>query len=281
MSAGLSAAANPSHRYAMNPTRTFVLASLMVTLCACSPTSRREIALPLQQDGPDREELHALATGALTLVDGCLRLDGQRLILWPPGTTLDQSGATPRIVDRATGLGVSVGDTIVIGGGEVDQLEPHSNIDVPGRCAGPYWLAAHGFFSAAEADWTETRATGPFSVRLPADLQRVPTQGIDTLVDVYERPSLRLIFDYGGMACRAVEPNAFSAYIDQRPVRFMREAGEAPRPIQLVAVFAGVDQPRGRPLPENYAACLTVTAQCGSERDCDVARGAIDSIRFD
>ena len=209
-------------------------------------------------------------------MNGCLRLDGRWLIIWPPGTILDQVSQPARIVSASTGLGVRIGERIAIDGQGVTA--PLTTVDSQG-CAGPHWVGASEFARSAEINWVSVDATGPFAIRMPASLTRTPVEGVDSQFDLYEQPSLALGFEYGGVGCRAAQPgeDAFTAVVDGRPVRFIREVGELPRPINLVAVFPAAALSRDN----QPNTCLTVTAQCAADHDCDLARAIVDSIRFD
>ena len=243
---------------------------------ACVRTPSEEVTLPVQHAPPARQQMTAPRSGELTLVEGCVRLDRNWLIVWPQGTTLDQADQSIRIVSGHTNLGVRVGERITISGHE--ERSPPSSVNIH-RCAGPYWVVADGFARSAEISWPRVHATGAFSVRMPISLSRAPVEGIDSQFDLYEQSSLALGFDYGGVGCRAAEPRerAFTDIIDGRPVRFIREIGELPRPIQLIAVFPSVNRPRGN----GSNTCLTVTAQCVADLDCDLGRAVIDTVRFD
>lgn len=237
------------------------------------------------------ETMEALGHGRLELENGCLRLamrDGSRLIVWPASAIPAPDGRS--VMDATTGDGVRVGEEVLIGGGEVAGIGLAGlDATVPPQCRGPYWVAGGHFFKAPEEGWRTVRMSGPFTARLPADMVGMELRGIDTLVDGFERPGLRLTFDYGAMACgmssgSAATGHALSTtYVDQRRVEIDRfaEAGESGRRVyRLEARFRGLEHGRRTSPATPTSSCLTLFAECASAADCDVARAVVSTIAF-
>ena len=272
------------------------LALLALPGCVASPAAdappvpvAEAVSLPRRAANSSGDTMQALGHGQLIREDGCLRLmtpGGSRLIVWPSAAVLTDDGASVR--DRSTGHGVRIGDTIVIGGGEVDRIDPGTlAARIPPQCQGPYWVAGSGFHKAPEEGWRTVRTSGPYSVQLPAEMLQVPMTPIDSIVDVYRSPTLTLTFDYGAFACgiRGAEIPAdlrtSTTYVDQRPVEIDRwsEPSDQDRRIErLEARMRGVDLPRRTAPGGSRYACLTVHAQCETARDCDIARGIVSTL---
>lgn len=246
-------------------------------------------AFPRLREGADGDEMQALGYGRLALEEGCLRLvtsGDSRLIVWPASASPSADGAA--VVDRSTGNGARVGEAIIVPGGEVSGFDPAAlDAPVPRRCAGPYWIAGRGFFKAPEESWRTTRMSGPYSAQLPSGMRRVDARGIDSIVDVFETPTLRLTFDYGAMACgvssSAQTPGhaVSTTFVDQREVEIDRysDTAEDGRPVyRLEARMNGIDRPRRSAPSAPSRACLTVFAECASAGDCDVARSIVSTI---
>jgi len=275
--------------------RALLFAVLAVAGCTGAPASpTAPVHFPKVLDTGDGARLQGLGTGVLRLEGGCLRLvagAGSRLIIWTPGARLEGGGGQPlRVVDPTTGFGVEAGERIVIGGGEIDAVEANGlNGPIPASCPGPYWLAAEGFHAAPDVGWTPIRATGPFSLKAPAELRRLPVRGIDSAVDRLDGPGLKLDFDYGQYSCGIPDAPAgerhvvSTSYVDQRPVKLDRYAAASPEAGEwaerLQANFTNLERLAG--YPPGMANCLAVHARCRTDRDCDVARSIIDTIDFD
>lgn len=276
----------------------------LLTLAACGPVAAPDTspapspwpeplaAFPRVADDGDGMRLQALGAGRLIVENGCLRLDGgtgSRLIVWTP-TATPQPGQPLRVFDPTTGFGVGVGDQIVIGGGAVDGVQQDGlEAPIPAECAGPYWLAAEGFHPAPESDWRTYDATGAFTIRIPANVTKVPVQGIDSAVDELRAPGLTMMFDYGAFNCSDPAPQAGErhvrsmSYVDRRPVTFdrFRREGEDRPPERVRALFSGLEYERGAQPDGRLPLCLAVEAACESDRQCDMARAMISTIRFD
>ncbi len=140
--------------------------------------------------------------------------------------------------------------------------------------------------SVVEADWRTVRMSGPYTVKLPPGLERVPGTGIDSLVDAHASPTLRLTFDYGAMACGISGQSgrrASTLIVDDRPVSIERYADrteDGRRVERLEARMHGTDLPRGSAAGAAYRECLTVHAECADTRDCDVAEHVVSTVRL-
>ena len=81
----------------------------------------------------------------LLLENGCLRLKrlskNDLLLIWPPRFELTVDGEDIRISD-GSGVSVSVGETIELGGGEkkIAHLKAMVEPPIPNHCPGPYWV---------------------------------------------------------------------------------------------------------------------------------------------
>lgn len=126
--------------------------AVIALLAACAAPSR-----PVQTDvapyiavarQPTNAEMEALARGRLEIVDGCVRImsgddrDPGSLVVWPAGTTVDASTGAVRILNARSSSAASVGDSVAMGGGQVQALQADALVEpVPVRCNGPYWVA--------------------------------------------------------------------------------------------------------------------------------------------
>jgi len=73
------------------------------------------------------------------------------------------------------------------------------------------------------------------------------------------------------------------SYVDRRPVtfdRYRREGEDAP-PERVRALFSGLEYPRGARPDGRRPVCLAVHATCATDRDCDIARAVVSTVRFD
>jgi hypothetical protein len=249
-------------------------------------------AFPRLVDRPETEETQALGHGRLVVEAGCLRLvtaDGSRLIVWPSAATPFPDGRG--VGDRSSGTAIWVGEEIVIPGGETNGFDPSALDDrVPARCRGPYWIAGRGFFKAPEAGWSTRRLSSPVSVSLPADMIQLPVQTIDSLVDVFQSPALKLVFDYGRYGCGASGGDGTSGhavsqiYVDERPLRMDRYAETSQdggrRLFRLDARMPGLDLARRSAPSAASQTCLAISAHCLTSRACDIARSILSTIRI-
>jgi hypothetical protein len=245
-------------------------------------TSEPAFALIRQAPSPDRVELQALGGGMLALKDGCLRIDNpgnSRLLLWPQDAEQTLEG----VFDPTTGSTVRIGEPIVIGGGEIDGVDPKGLADViPPACTGPYWLGASGFFPAPKEEWQTVRIAEKFSIKVRQEM-RPPAHP----------PSLPVTLSDAGLTLNVTEgkdmcdgPTAdpqrkqwtFNVYSDLRMARVIRQKTDA-QSEAIDAVFRGIDGPRGTTSPQGEI-CLRVHAQCATGRDCDHARSMLSTIRF-
>jgi len=93
--------------------------------------------------------MDARIEGRLVLSESCLRLKPtfgrSYLIIWPYGYKLRLEDETIQVLNDDGQAVASVGDWIVLGGGEVDSIEFIENYigqPLPPDCTGPYWLAS-------------------------------------------------------------------------------------------------------------------------------------------
>jgi hypothetical protein len=139
--------------------------------------------------------------------------------------------------------------------------------------------------SGAVADWPAVRMSGPYSVKLPPGLERVPGTGIDSLVDRYAGPGLRLTFDYGAMACGISGQGGrhmSTLTVDGRRVaveRYAERAENGRGVARLEARMHGTDLPPGSAAGTSRE-CLTIHAECAAARDCDVAERVVSTVRL-
>lgn len=121
--------------------------------CGETPAPSPDVTLPaifLPVRQTDEPSMMARAEGTLQLHNGCvwLRQGGdEHLIVWPRGTTIAQNGTTIDIVDAEGRFQASIGDHVVLFGGEETGLL--STGDVEKRIGGPiplvcrtqtYWI---------------------------------------------------------------------------------------------------------------------------------------------
>ena len=129
-------------------TTILILGIVLLSMMACKEADGPELLTNLhfpqvREDMADR--MTALLEGELVLKDGCLRvksLDGAgHLLIWPQRFKLSVDGRDIRISDDS-GVSLSVGEQISIGGGEVPlrHLQTLVKQPIPSDCHGPYWL---------------------------------------------------------------------------------------------------------------------------------------------
>jgi hypothetical protein len=91
---------------------------------------------------PHEESMQALLMGKLELIGRCLKV-GENLIIWPHGFTMDSKDSLIKIYDDKHRLVAQVGDSIKLGGGQVNTskfLEAQLTGYTPGICRGPLWM---------------------------------------------------------------------------------------------------------------------------------------------
>jgi hypothetical protein len=82
----------------------------------------------------------AMLKGELKLEGKCLKVEG-RTIIWPATATLDREKPAT-IANGITGTTVTVGDTVLFGGGEAGQLRDQDlKAAMLPECVGLYWVA--------------------------------------------------------------------------------------------------------------------------------------------
>ena len=95
--------------------------------------------LPAPPPGAERPpSMQALGRGRLVEVDGCLRLGGELLLIWPHDYSMSTKGGRIAVLDGAGRVVWRVGERADVSGGEMFDLEGW--VDVPARCPGPYWV---------------------------------------------------------------------------------------------------------------------------------------------
>lgn len=96
----------------------------------------------------DRDVPDALLEGELVLKNGCLRSENptgwSHLLIWPQRFRLSVDGRDIRIIGDS-GVSLSIGDEISIGGGEVPLYHLQTLVEqpIPSDCRGPYWLVGN------------------------------------------------------------------------------------------------------------------------------------------
>lgn len=137
---------------------TFPLSGLLI-LCLLFPSTtyakkiaRRNPVIFFPQSLPpmsveNESYMMARNIGKLILKDGCLRL-GQgetesRLLIWPGWFSFDVEDGVIYVMYTRFGTTVArmrIGDTITVGGGEVDDRPNDLQQPIPKECLGPYWI---------------------------------------------------------------------------------------------------------------------------------------------
>lgn len=149
---------------------------------------------------------------------------------------------------------------------------------------------------AAQADpagWKRVQATGPFSVAVPPGFERRYVMGIDSAVDEFAAPGVRLGFDYGMYSGGGLGPDVLDArtgtvsaqgrttdWIIARP----RGQADSEFPWVFRAHFAGVEAPPGPPptagMPPPPGVGLGVSLYCSAASACAVGPDIVRTIRF-
>ena len=167
-----------------------LLGIVLLSMVACNEADGPELLasphFPQQQENMDVME--ALLEGELVLEEGCLRTKSKGgtdyLLIWPHGFKLSVDGPDIRITDDS-GLSLSVGEEIRIGGGEVPLAHVQTLVEqpVPDDCPGPYWVvgevpiptgAQESSGPVAQIQQQPTPTSTP-SPRLPGSITPVPT----------------------------------------------------------------------------------------------------------
>ena len=143
---------------------------VLLLLVACGPADAPESLTypaspqwpektpPVEADNPDSltypyfpklveqtSAMEARTQGELVLENGCIRLkdmgNTDYLLIWPPRFELTVDGEDIRIRDDS-GVSLSVGETIELGGGEkkIAHLKTMVEPPIPNHCPGPYWI---------------------------------------------------------------------------------------------------------------------------------------------
>ena len=128
-------------------TKILILGIVLLSMMACKEADGPELLTNIHfpQVREDGASPAALLKGELVLEGGCLRvksLDGtDHLLIWPQRFKLSVDGRDIRI-SADSGVSLSVGEKISIGGGEVPLrfLQTLVEQPVPSDCPGPYWL---------------------------------------------------------------------------------------------------------------------------------------------
>ena len=126
-----------------------ILGAVLLLIVACNeadgPGSSTNPHFPQLREGGDALIMEALVEGELVLENGCLRAktqDGSSLLLiWPQRFKLNADGRDTRISDDS-GLSLSIGEVVRIGGGEAKLARVQSLVEqpLPNDCPGPYWI---------------------------------------------------------------------------------------------------------------------------------------------
>jgi hypothetical protein len=99
------------------------------------------IAFPRQKPTEGyRESMMALASGRLVLEQGCLRLEGGSLPVWPPKFTLRVEGEQVLVLDGGGGVAARVGEEVCMGGGQSGISDEWVLQQIPAACRGDYWI---------------------------------------------------------------------------------------------------------------------------------------------
>ena len=89
--------------------------------------------------------MEAALVGELVSENGCLRLRETNrynyLLIWPQMSEMTSDGQGVRI-SKDSGVLLSVGDKVLIGGGATPPDHVHTIVaqPIPSDCPGPYWL---------------------------------------------------------------------------------------------------------------------------------------------
>lgn len=165
----------------------------------------------------------------------------------------------------------------------------------------PSWVAAALILGACAPEprqsapapgFNRVQARGPFTVDLPIDLLRKEAWGIDSAVDVYERPGLQVAFDYGlyggfpGRNEKTLDYRTGPLRIGGYPGKFATY-NQQPNGVEgfrgaWVGYAWGLDDPPGQtdPVDRDGAHKLTIYVACKALVDCDLGQTIAHSVRF-
>ncbi len=130
------------------------------TLAADSTSQPSEIHLPTpasdtsktiffprqEKTEGERAVMEARTGGILVLVDNCIRVNRETstnasyLLIWPPDFNFSVENDTVNIFNESGDTVASIGDKVIISGGEVPVLFEPVKSQVPLKCNGPYWI---------------------------------------------------------------------------------------------------------------------------------------------
>jgi hypothetical protein len=127
-----------------------MLAFLLLPLaaaCASPATTATSTPPPQIEHFPVQLEqaatvLTARFEGVLGIRDGYLAMNGDKVILWPYGFTLDTSGSVPRVLDGEGNEVARYGEKLVLGGGFIPTYwaEEKVGLDLPDWPDETCWL---------------------------------------------------------------------------------------------------------------------------------------------
>ncbi|MCZ7550975.1 MAG: hypothetical protein M5U05_00075 [Anaerolineales bacterium] len=149
----------------INKSICFVVMVLSLTLTACTfavdstlqpsevnmtaPASgtSKTIFFPRQKKTEgERAVMEARTGGILVLENNCIRVDRETstnasyLLIWPPDFNFSVENDTVRILNEDGKAVASIGDKVIISGGEVPVLYEPVKGQVPSQCNEPYWI---------------------------------------------------------------------------------------------------------------------------------------------
>jgi hypothetical protein len=90
--------------------------------------------------------MEARTGGILVLVDNCIRVDRETstnasyLLIWPPDFNYSIENDTVKILNEDGEIVASLGNKVIISGGEVPVLYEPVKEQAPSQCNGPYWI---------------------------------------------------------------------------------------------------------------------------------------------
>jgi len=114
-----------------------------------NPTSgtSKTIFFPRQKKTEgERAVMEARTGGILVLENNCIRVDRKTstnasyLLIWPPDFNFSVENDAVRILNEDGKIVASIGDKVIISGGEVPVLYEPVKEQVPSQCNGPYWI---------------------------------------------------------------------------------------------------------------------------------------------
>ena len=142
-------------------TRVLILGIVLLSMVSCKGPVHEEGVEPvgvgsaelltdphyphLREEGLVRD---ADLKGELALENGCLRVRNagiNYLLIWPRRLTLTVDGQDIRVIGESgdSGVSLSVGDEIRIGGGAVSLAGFQTEQPIPNECPGPYWVVGY------------------------------------------------------------------------------------------------------------------------------------------